>query len=143
MAGDSSNSGLTRRRVLLGGGGALGLAVAAGAGYAAGESTGSDEASAGGETVAFHGAHQAGVATPAQARLVFGAFDLVSDDKRDLQELLRIWTANARLMTAGRPTGTVAGEVEVPPRDTGEAEGLPASRLTITGWRPMRVVRKI
>jgi deferrochelatase/peroxidase EfeB len=35
-------------------------------------------------------------------------------------------------MTAGKPTGAVAGEVEVPPRDTGEAEGLPAAKLTVT-----------
>jgi deferrochelatase/peroxidase EfeB len=124
--------GLTRRRMLLGGGGALGLAVAAGAGYAAGDTGDPEGAGPRSETVPFAGEHQAGVATPAQARLVFGAFDLVSDRAADLQELLRIWTADARLMTAGRPTGAVAGEAEVPPRDTGEAEGLPASRLTVT-----------
>jgi deferrochelatase/peroxidase EfeB len=132
VAGDSSDRGLTRRRVLLGGGGALGLAVAAGAGYAAGDTGASDESAAPSETVAFHGAHQAGVATPAQARLVFASFDLVSDKATDLRELLGTWTAGARLMTAGRPTGSVAGQSEVPPRDTGEAEGLPAARLTIT-----------
>jgi deferrochelatase/peroxidase EfeB len=133
VAGDSSQRGLTRRRVLLGGGGAFGLAVAAGAGYAAGESGGADDAAGRrAETVPFHGVHQAGVATPAQARLVFAAFDLVSDDARELRELLRTWTAGARLMTAGRPTGVVAGQAEVPPPDTGEAEGLPASRLTVT-----------
>jgi deferrochelatase/peroxidase EfeB len=132
VAGDSSDRGLTRRRVLLGGGGALGLAVAAGAGYAAGDTGASDESSATSETVAFHGAHQAGVATPAQARLVFASFDLVSDKATDLRALLGTWTAGARLMTAGRPTGAVAGEVEVPPRDTGEAEGLPAAKLTVT-----------
>ena len=114
MAGDSSQRGLTRRRVLLGGGGAFGLAVAAGAGYAAGESGGAaGEGGRRAEAVPFH-VHQAGVATPAQARLVFAAFDLVSDDARDLRELLRTWTAGARLMTAGRPTGVVAGQAEVP-----------------------------
>jgi deferrochelatase/peroxidase EfeB len=123
---------LTRRRVLLGGGGALGLAVAAGAGYAAGDAGGPDPTAPENDTVPFEGVHQAGVATPAQARLVFGAFDLVSDKAADLQELLHTWTADARLMTAGRPTGAVAGEAEVPPRDTGEAEGLPAARLTVT-----------
>jgi deferrochelatase/peroxidase EfeB len=132
VAGDASDRGLTRRRVLLGGGGALGLAVAAGAGYAAGDSGASHEPAPTSDTIAFHGAHQAGVATPAQARLVFASFDLVSDKATDLRELLGTWTAGARLMTAGQPTGAVAGEVEVPPRDTGEAEGLRASRLTVT-----------
>jgi deferrochelatase/peroxidase EfeB len=118
--------------VLLGGGGAVGLALAGGAGYLAGDSSGSDEAAPKADVVAFHGHHQAGVATSAQARLVFGSFDLVSDRAGDLQELLRTWTHAAALMTAGHPTGTVTGEAEVPPADTGEAEGLPASKLTIT-----------
>ncbi|HEY7622479.1 MAG TPA: iron uptake transporter deferrochelatase/peroxidase subunit [Solirubrobacteraceae bacterium] len=123
---------MTRRRVLLGGGGALGLAIAGGAGYAVGEAGRSDEASPTNETVPFHGAHQAGVATPAQARLVFASFDLVSDKADDLRRLLGIWTAGARAMTSGLPTGAVEGNPEVPPLDTGEAEGLPTARLTVT-----------
>src|SRR6185312_4233092 len=90
------------------------------------------ESAAGPDVVAFHGTHQAGVATPAQARLVFGTFDLVSDRASDLRQLLQTWTGVAALMTAGRPTGSVTSEAEVPPPDTGEAEGLPASKLTIT-----------
>jgi deferrochelatase/peroxidase EfeB len=135
MDGDERSArsrGLTRRGVLLGGGGALGLAVAAGAGYAVGESGHDGESAPGPDVVPFHGVHQAGVATPAQARLVFGSFDLVSDRATDLQQLLRTWTHAAALMTAGRPAGSVTAEAEVPPPDTGEAEGLPASKLTIT-----------
>jgi deferrochelatase/peroxidase EfeB len=130
--GDARKRGLTRRRVLLGGGGALGVAVAAGAGYAVGDASESPAPAHPPELVAFEGVHQAGVATPAQARLVFGSFDLVSDNADDLRSLLGTWTASARLMTAGRPTGAIEANPETPPPDTGEAEGLPASRLTIT-----------
>lgn len=128
--------GLTRRRLLLGGGaGAAGLAAAAAAGYAVGDAradAGAGGAGAADAVVPFDGVHQAGVATPAQQRLVFGAFDLVDDDAVALRELLRTWTDAARRMTAGRPTGTVAGRPELPPQDTGEALGLGPSSLTIT-----------
>ena len=36
---------------------------------------------AAGETIPFYGAHQAGIATPAQDRLHFAAFDVVTDDR--------------------------------------------------------------
>ncbi|MFN8201386.1 MAG: iron uptake transporter deferrochelatase/peroxidase subunit [Solirubrobacteraceae bacterium] len=124
--------GLTRRSVLLAGGGAaVGLAAGAAGGYATGHAAepAPDEPA---DTVPFEGEHQAGVATPAQARLVFGAFDLVSERPQDLRDLLRTWTQAARRMTVGRPVGPVAGDPASPPVDTGEAMGLPASRLTIT-----------
>ncbi|MDO8212892.1 iron uptake transporter deferrochelatase/peroxidase subunit [Conexibacter sp. CPCC 206217] len=133
----SSSRGLTRRRLLLGGGGVVGLAAAAAAGYAVGdaqadEGDGGASGSGSSAIVPFEGTHQAGIATPAQARLVFGSFDVVSDSADDLRELLRAWTEAARLMTAGRPTGAVAGQPELPPQDTGEALGLGPSSLTIT-----------
>lgn len=130
MAGE----GITRRGLLLGGGAAgLAAAAGAGAGYAAADARGAEAGSGGSDaTVAFEGEHQAGVATPAQARLVFAAFDLVTDRRADVAELLRAWTDAARLMTAGRPTGPVAGASEVPPQDTGEAVGLGPAALTVT-----------
>ena len=124
--------GLTRRRLLAAGGGALGLAAAAGAGYAAGDASAADEPKTRDEVIPFEGRWQAGVATPAQARLVFGSFDFLGADARELRELLRSWSEAARLMTAGEPVGTPAGELLLPPQDTGEALGLPPSRLTIT-----------
>lgn len=123
---------MTRRRaLLLGGSGALGVAAAGAGGFAVGRADARDEHPSA-AVVPFYGAHQAGIATPAQDRLVFGAFDLTTDDAVALHDLLREWTAAAALMTQGKPTGTVAGHPEVPPSDTGEAEGLPASQLTIT-----------
>jgi deferrochelatase/peroxidase EfeB len=128
--------GFTRRGILLAGGGAaVGIAASAGAGYAVGresEDTGSSAADPAADLVPFEGEHQAGVATPAQARLVFAAFDVVSESRDDLRTLLQTWTQAARKMTAGLPAGTVAGHPQDPPADTGEAEGLPASRLSIT-----------
>jgi deferrochelatase/peroxidase EfeB len=87
--------------------------------------------------IPFHGAHQAGIVTPAQDRLVFGAFDLTLDSPAELRELLRAWSEAAVRMTAGMSTGPLPGPQDAPPSDTGEAVGLPAARLTITfGFGP-------
>ena len=86
--------------------------------------------------VAFHGAHQAGIATPAQEHLQFAALDMVSESRADLCDLLRTWSAAAALMAVG----SVIGPVETgdkPATDTGEALGLRAARLTMTfGFGP-------
>jgi deferrochelatase/peroxidase EfeB len=90
-------------------------------------------------TYAFRGAHQAGIVTPAQDRLHFAAFDVVTESREELVELLERWTLAAEQMTAGEPAGTgaVDGDVRLPPDDTGEALDLPASGLTITfGFGP-------
>jgi deferrochelatase/peroxidase EfeB len=123
-------SGLTRRSLLRTGAAAgVGAAIGAGVASAAGDDSG---AAAAADRVAFHGAHQAGIATPAQDRLVFATFDLTTDARDDLQELLRLWTRAAELLTNGRAVGTVGGNSLAPPADTGEAQGLAASQLTLT-----------
>ncbi len=85
----------------------------------------------------FHGTTQAGIATPAQDRLHFAAFDVVAGlGARDLRALLREWSAAAATMTRGRPLGGAAGPL-APPRDTGETLGLAPARLTVTfGFGP-------
>ncbi|WP_310739464.1 iron uptake transporter deferrochelatase/peroxidase subunit [Microbispora sp. H10830] len=92
------------------------------------------------DPVPFYGPHQAGVTTPAQDRLHFVAFDVITKNKADLVELLQEWTAAAARMTQGKDAGTfgaVGGAPEAPPDDTGEALGLPASGLTLTvGFGP-------
>ncbi|MDO5711845.1 MAG: iron uptake transporter deferrochelatase/peroxidase subunit [Micrococcales bacterium] len=80
----------------------------------------------------FYGAHQAGIVTPAQDRLHFAAFDLTTTSREDLVALLTAWTAAAAEMTAGRPVGGDPTSYDSPPNDTGEAQGLHASRLTLT-----------
>jgi deferrochelatase/peroxidase EfeB len=125
------------RRQLLGAGG-LGVGVAFGAGGLAlgRELEGRANASEGqgqAQVVPFYGAHQAGIATLTQERLHFAAFDLDPSARRgDLRELLRAWTAAAARLCAGQAAGADPGDPAAPPVDTGEALGLPASRLTVT-----------
>ncbi|MFI9149279.1 iron uptake transporter deferrochelatase/peroxidase subunit [Streptomyces sp. NPDC053367] len=143
MTDTDSTQATPSRRSLLGWGGAglaLGAAVAGGA--AAMTRTGNDVDPAGAEAgaaVEFHGAHQAGIATPVQDRLHFAAFDVKTDDREEFVRLLKDWTEAARRMTAGQAVGEGAygGLAEAPPDDTGEALGLKPSRLTLTiGFGP-------
>ncbi len=122
---------ITRRRLLASAGaGAAGIGLAGAAGYLVGSEAAS--ASDGTGSVPFYGEHQAGIATPAQDRLHFAAFDLVSEDRSELRELLQEWSRAAAEMTAGDMVGD-ANEVQpAPPDDTGETVGLLPSRLTVT-----------
>ncbi|MGK5692874.1 iron uptake transporter deferrochelatase/peroxidase subunit [Streptomyces sp. URMC 128] len=131
------------RRSLIGWGGAglaLGAAAAGGAVVLTRAGDDIDPAAAEmGAAIAFHGAHQAGIATPVQDRLHFAAFDVKTDDRAEFVQLLKEWTAAARRMTAGQAVGEGAygGLAEAPPDDTGEALGLKPSRLTLTvGFGP-------
>ncbi|MEN8673064.1 iron uptake transporter deferrochelatase/peroxidase subunit [Nocardioides sp.] len=126
------------RRGLLGGG--LAAAGVAGA-FTVGRLT--DEAAAQealDRSYAFRGAHQAGILTPVQDRLHFAAFDVTTAERDELVSLLQDWTAAAERMTAGGSAGEIGpveGNPVLPPDDTGEAIGLPASGLTITfGFGP-------
>ncbi len=85
-----------------------------------------------GAAVAFHGAHQAGIVTPAQDRLLFASFDVISANRDDLVGVLREWTRAARRMAAGAPVGTDNHDLDAPPDDTGEAVGLGPASLTVT-----------
>ncbi len=126
------------RRQLLGAGG-LGVALGAGGLVLGRDQDGRAQAAPGqGQVVPFYGVRQAGIATPTQERLHFAAFDLASTARRgDLRELLRAWTAAAARMCAGQSAGSDPGDPKAPPVDTGEAQELPASRLTITfGFGP-------
>ncbi|MBA2948727.1 iron uptake transporter deferrochelatase/peroxidase subunit [Streptomyces himalayensis] len=137
-----ANSTVPSRRSLLGWGGAglaLGAAAAGGAVAVARSADSPAPAAESGAAVAFHGAHQAGIATPVQDRLHFAAFDVKTDDRAEFVQLLNDWTKAADRMTAGRTVGEGAygGLAEAPPDDTGEALGLKPSRLTLTiGFGP-------
>jgi deferrochelatase/peroxidase EfeB len=122
------------RRGLLGVGAGTALGAAASAGGIALVAGHED----GGQVVPFHGRHQAGVLTPAQDRLHFAAFDVTTDDPAELVALLQRWTEAAALLTAGQPVGDGdPAPYNAPPRDTGEAGGLSAARLTLTfGFGP-------
>ncbi|MGI5374946.1 iron uptake transporter deferrochelatase/peroxidase subunit [Streptomyces sp. CA-251387] len=139
---DSGPTAPTRRALIGWGGAGLALGAAAAGGTVAMTRTGNDVDPAGaatGAAVAFHGTHQAGIATPVQDRLHFAAFDVKTDDRAAFVQMLKDWTAAARRMTAGQAVGEGAygGLAEAPPDDTGEALGLKPSRLTLTiGFGP-------
>ncbi len=123
------------RRAFLGtaGAGALATTVALGADAlalppAAGASTPSGADAA----VPFEGVHQAGIVTPVQDRLMFVSFDVVSDDRDDLVRVLKEWTDASRRMVKGQLIGTDNDNLDAPPDDTGEADGLGPQSLTIT-----------
>ena len=102
----------------------------------AAQASAADAAFAAGPEVAFHGPHQAGIATPAQDHLQFAALDMVSHSTADLRDLLRRWSAAAALMAAGKAIGAVETGSK-PGADTGEALGLRPANLTMTfGFGP-------
>jgi deferrochelatase/peroxidase EfeB len=132
-------SAFTRRRLLgAAGAGALAVGAAGVGGWAYGHESeeaphGVDEAS-----YPFQGEHQAGIVTPAQDRLHFAAFDVRTESRAELMDLLKQWTVAARQMTAGESVGgSVPTPYDAPPSDTGEAIGLNAAGLTLTfGFGP-------
>ncbi|MFE0452308.1 iron uptake transporter deferrochelatase/peroxidase subunit [Streptomyces sp. NPDC058914] len=146
-AGGGSPAAPSRRALIGWGGAGLALGAAAAGGAAAMARTGDDVDPAGaaaGGAVAFHGTHQAGIATPVQDRLHFAAFDVTTQDRAAFVRLLKDWTEAARRMTAGKTVGEGAygGLAEAPPDDTGEALGLRPSRLTLTiGFGPSLFAR--
>jgi deferrochelatase/peroxidase EfeB len=127
---------LTRRRLLGAAGvGAAGIGLGGIGGYLAGSEASDAEGGTG--SVPFYGEHQAGIATPAQDRLHFGAFDLVDPSPAALRDLMREWSAAAAEMTEGEMIGNVNEVQLAPPQDTGETVGLLPSRLTLTfGFGP-------
>ncbi|MFF0817876.1 iron uptake transporter deferrochelatase/peroxidase subunit [Rhodococcus sp. NPDC003318] len=135
----TARSGKLSRRALFG---TVGVGVvAAGAGVAVGRLT-TPEATTYADTtvVDFHGVHQAGIVTPAQDRMHFVAFDVITDSRDELVALLKTWTAMASRMTAGEqaaPDGALGAGQYNPPTDTGEALDLAACQLTLTiGFGP-------
>jgi deferrochelatase/peroxidase EfeB len=130
---------LSRRRLLTSAGiGAAGIGLGAG-GYLIGHDAAEADAAETMGTVPFYGDHQAGIATPSQDRLFFASFDLETESKDELRELMEEWTRATVEMTEGKMIGNYAGNHDdlAPPEDTGEAFGLPASNLTVTfGFGP-------
>ena len=122
------------RRRLLGGVAGLGIVNAAGVGLAA---CATKPAATPEQTVAFHGAHQAGITTDIQDRLAFAAFDITTTRREDLQKRLMTWTAAAAAMSVGAMVPGDSHTDHMPPADTGEAVGLPPAQLTVTvGFGP-------
>ncbi|MGD9694676.1 MAG: iron uptake transporter deferrochelatase/peroxidase subunit [Thermoleophilia bacterium] len=140
MSDTTPRAGGVSRRAFLGRAAVAGVGVVAGggAGYGIGRATASDDgtpAEAG--VVPFYGERQAGIATPAQDRLAFAAFDVTTTDVRALAGLLGSWAAAASRMTRGEAIGPTETQPQSPPIDTGETLGLNPANLTITvGFGP-------
>lgn len=129
--------GLGRRGFLLGGAVAGAGAVAA-IGIDAAVSAGATDATVspplnGDVVVPFHGAHQAGIDTDAQAHVSLVALDLRADTDRDaLRRLMRLLTDDAVRLTRGQ--GALA--------DTEPELAVSPARLTVTfGFGPGFVAR--
>jgi deferrochelatase/peroxidase EfeB len=122
--------GSTRRGFLARGAG-VGLGAALGTGSALPAGAAARAPAPASDSVPFYGAHQAGIATPSQEHLQFGAFDVTSRSVDDLRSLLRTWSAAAAEIAEGRPVGPRQTGSR-PPVDTGESAGLSASRVTVT-----------
>src|SRR5687768_12441456 len=126
---------MQRRKVIgLAGAGVVGAATA---GAVAWRATGGEAgpAAPAPDRISFYGERQAGIITPAQDRLHFVAFDVITKDRAALINMLESWTAAAARMAQGKEAGAlgaVGGLPEAPPEDTGEALGLPAADLTLT-----------
>ncbi|MEU9127263.1 iron uptake transporter deferrochelatase/peroxidase subunit [Kitasatospora sp. NPDC048540] len=137
--GAEPRGAVSRRAVIgwAGAGVALGAAAAGSVAAATLRESEPAPAAAGGD-IPFYGDHQSGIATPVQDRLHFATFDVVTTNRDALVRMLKEWTKAAAAMTGGREVGTGAsGLAEAPPDDTGEALGLPSSRLTLTmGFGP-------
>ncbi|MFT4086438.1 MAG: iron uptake transporter deferrochelatase/peroxidase subunit [Gordonia sp. (in: high G+C Gram-positive bacteria)] len=140
MSDSSTERPTVSRRTVIGAVGAG--AVAAGAvGVVGGMAlSGDDSGDKSDQVVAFRGERQAGIVTAAQDRLHFAAFDVVTDKRDELVDLLKQWTVAAERMTKGQevePNGATGLGDYSPPSDTGEALGLSAAHLTLTiGFGP-------
>lgn len=107
------------------------------------------------QTEPFFGEHQGGITTPLQSHSYFAAFDLKTGGRDDVANLLRAWTAAAARMAEGKTAQPLDGGLQpvtdaaargggdasyssAPASlvgvaaDSGEALGLPPSRLTVT-----------
>ena len=85
----------------------------------------------------FYGARQGGSLTPSQSHTYLAVFDLNATQATQVAALLKLWTAAAARMAAGQPAGPPSADPNAPDGDSGDALGLPPSRLTLTfGFGP-------
>src|SRR5882757_684929 len=121
------------RRALFSGLGALGIGGLVAADASASALTAENAT----QIVPFRADRQAGIVTPQQDRLTFAAFDVVTKDRGELVSLLKTWTTAAESMTKGDLVPGGEADLQAPPADTGEADGLKPGNLTVTvGFGP-------
>lgn len=129
-AGSCPHAGLARRGFLRGAavGAAGAVALGAGATAVAMAETGPGPS---GRRIAFHGAHQAGILTPAQSAASFVSFNATAADRADLRDLFQTLTERIRFLTAGG--AAAATDVACAPTDSDTlGPVIPSDGLTIT-----------
>ncbi|WP_104722580.1 iron uptake transporter deferrochelatase/peroxidase subunit [Helicobacter mesocricetorum] len=80
----------------------------------------------------FFGIHQQGIATPAQKHIYFLVLDLHTNSRSDIKEVFKIWTTYASKLTIGENVAPYSKNILIPTLDTGEADSLNPSNLTLT-----------
>jgi deferrochelatase/peroxidase EfeB len=89
------------------------------------------------DVVPFYGTWQGGILTDIQSSTVFAALDLTARTRAEVVALLKAWTEAAARMTQGEPAAAPLADRMLAPSDSGDANGLAPSRLTITiGFGP-------
>src|ERR671916_1281097 len=132
MNGKADRKKLSRRDLFrVTGAAGAGLALGAGGNAALSGASGAG-ARQDSRTVAFHGTHQAGIATAQQEHMHFAALDLVTEEVSEVRDLLMAWSDAAARMTRGEAAGAENFSQFLPPDDTGEAFDLSPARLTLT-----------
>lgn len=84
------------------------------------------------EEISFYGEHQSGIATPVQSNVYFAVLDLHSENKEEIIQMFKEWTAYTEKLMKGELVSPELKNHLLPPADTGEALGLNPYRLTVT-----------
>lgn len=130
--------GISRRNVLIGGGIAAlaGIGIGGMGGFAYGKSKGEAAGEAASDVMKisypFRGKHQPGILTPQQQQMMMAAYDLTTESRELVIQLLKDWSLAAERMMAGNPVNDPKVSKLAPPDDTGEAYDLGPGALTIT-----------
>ena len=82
--------------------------------------------------VNFYGKHQSGITTPVQKNIYFASLTVLVTTKEELQALFKKWTPLIVRLMNGESMVDLTTNTRVPTGDTGEADGLNASNLSIT-----------
>ncbi|GIH17978.1 iron uptake transporter deferrochelatase/peroxidase subunit [Rugosimonospora africana] len=125
----ASRPGLGRRSFLRGT--ALGAAATAALGAAGYGTARAVAAGTDGRSIAFHGAHQAGIVTPQQAAATFVSFNATAPDRTALRELFQTLTERARFLCAGGTPPDVPVS-SVPPDSATLGPVVPTDGLSVT-----------
>ncbi|WP_236793127.1 Dyp-type peroxidase [Amycolatopsis sp. GM8] len=79
----------------------------------------------------FHGTHQSGIVRAPAPQSIVASFDVITDNRAELADLLRTITDRSRFLTSGGAPSAVG--ITAPPADSGVlGPDVPADALTVT-----------